>query len=70
MTRTDLPHPLIGHLVRDIASGTVGELTGVVREVIPMYRGSCESELAYIRPEAGGPELAIAVANVEALGPH
>ncbi|UUU37599.1 MULTISPECIES: hypothetical protein [unclassified Streptomyces] len=63
-----LPHPLLGHRVRDIASGTVGKLTVVVREEIPMHRGSCQADLAYISPEAGGQDLPTAVGDIEATG--
>ncbi|MFI5621716.1 hypothetical protein [Streptomyces sp. NPDC051567] len=65
---TPLPHPLLGHRVRDIASGLIGELTSVVREEIPMHRGTCQADLAYIRPDAGGTELPTAISNIEAAG--
>ncbi|MFD3326790.1 hypothetical protein [Streptomyces sp. NPDC058701] len=62
-------HPLLGSLVRDIASGTEGELVAVVREEVPTHRGSCWSRRAYIRPVGGGTELPTALDNIEATGP-
>ncbi|MFI6006703.1 hypothetical protein ACIA98_41265 [Streptomyces sp. NPDC051366] len=62
-------HPLIGRLVRDIASGTEGRLVAVVREDLPTHTGTPRTtRRAYIRPAAGGVELATALANVEPLG--
>lgn len=62
-------HPLIGRLVRDIASGTEGRLMAVVREDLPTHTGVPRmSRRAYIRPTAGGVELTTAVDNVEPLG--
>lgn len=62
-------HPLIGRLVRDIASGTEGQLVAVVREDLPTHSGTPRTtRRAYIRPTAGGVELATALANVEPLG--
>ncbi|MBT2404592.1 MULTISPECIES: hypothetical protein [unclassified Streptomyces] len=62
-------HPLIGRLVRDIASGTEGRLMAVVQEDLPTHTGSLRTtRRAYIRPTAGGRELPTALANIEPLG--
>ncbi|MFD6876937.1 MULTISPECIES: hypothetical protein [unclassified Streptomyces] len=62
-------HPLVGHLVRDIASGVEGRLMAVVREDLPTHTGIARStRRAYIRPTAGGREVLTAVANIEPLG--
>ncbi|MFF4010667.1 hypothetical protein [Streptomyces sp. NPDC001717] len=58
-------HPLLGHLVRDVASGTEGLLMAVVLEEVATHTGPRWTRRAYIRPEAGGIELATAVANVQ-----
>ncbi|MEU2391860.1 hypothetical protein [Streptomyces sp. NPDC007369] len=61
-------HPLLGHLVRDSASGAEGRLMAVVREGLPTHTGSPRStRRAYIRPVAGGVELATALGNIEPL---
>lgn len=63
-----LHHPLLQCRVRDIASGTEGELTAVVYEETgqicgdPLYQ--C---IAYIRMPSGR-ELSTAVTNIEAAG--
>lgn len=62
-------HPLLGHRVRDIASGTEGKLMAVVREEVPTHRGPRWTRRAYIRPEAGGRELTTAVGNIQPLEP-
>ncbi|GGS34595.1 hypothetical protein Snoj_00820 [Streptomyces nojiriensis] len=45
-------HPLLGHRVRDIASGTKGQLMAVVREEVATRTGPRWTRRAYIRPEA------------------
>ncbi|MGP3691193.1 hypothetical protein ACTVZO_42110 [Streptomyces sp. IBSNAI002] len=61
-------HPLIGQLVRDIASGTEGILQAVVREALPTHTGrACPVRLAYIRPIGGGTELTTSVDNLQPL---
>ncbi|MGW6685678.1 hypothetical protein [Streptomyces sp. NPDC054961] len=60
--------PRIGRQVRDIASGTEGELMAIVREEVPNYGGvPMPVCLAYIRPNGGGRELSTAPTNVEVL---
>ncbi|MGW8783085.1 hypothetical protein ACWGNM_34205 [Streptomyces sp. NPDC055796] len=61
-------HPLLGRRVRDLASGTEGELMAVVAEEIPTHAGRRWTRRAYIRPETGGRELPTAVGNIEPLG--
>ncbi|MFZ3475925.1 hypothetical protein ACODT3_40795 [Streptomyces sp. 4.24] len=62
-------HPLLGRLVRDIASGTEGNLSAVVCEKLPTYTGPPRTtRLAYIRPKGGGPELSTALGNIEPIG--
>lgn len=61
-------HPLLGRKVRDLASGTEGELMAVVREEVAAHTGRSWTRRAYIRPEAGGRELPTAVGNIEPLG--
>ncbi|MFD7258367.1 hypothetical protein [Streptomyces sp. NPDC059874] len=58
-------HPLLGRLVRDVASGTEGLLMAVVLEEVATHAGPRWTRRAYIRPKAGGIELATAVANVQ-----
>ncbi|MFG2489126.1 MULTISPECIES: hypothetical protein [Streptomyces] len=60
-------HPLLGHRVRDIASGTEGEPMAVVREEVATHTGPRWTRRAYIRPEAGGRELPTALGNIEPL---
>ncbi|MFJ4781245.1 hypothetical protein [Streptomyces sp. NPDC088762] len=60
-------HPLLGHLVRDLASGTEGRLMAVVLEEVDTLVGPRWTRRAYIRPAAGGTELATAVGNVHPL---
>jgi hypothetical protein len=58
-------HPWLGKRVRDIPSGTEGELTAVVQEPKVDYQGRVRTvRLAYIRPEHGGIELPTAASNV------
>ncbi|MFD5891703.1 hypothetical protein ACFWHQ_37875 [Streptomyces sp. NPDC060334] len=59
-------HPLLGRRVRDIASGTEGELMAVVLEDVSTHRGPCWTRRAYIRPAGGGTELPTAIGNIEA----
>lgn len=61
-------HPLLGRRVRDVASGTKGDLTAVVREEVATHTGRRWTRCAYIRPEVGGRELPTAVGNIEPLG--
>ncbi|MER6782236.1 MULTISPECIES: hypothetical protein [unclassified Streptomyces] len=61
-------HPLLGRRVRDLASGTEGELMAVVAEEIATHTGRRWTRRAYIRPESGGRELPTAVGNIEPLG--
>lgn len=58
-------HPLLGCLVRDVASGTEGRLMAVVLEEVATHAGPRWTRRAYIRPETGGRELATAVANIQ-----
>ncbi|MEU9237122.1 hypothetical protein [Streptomyces subrutilus] len=61
-------HPLIGQLVRDIASGTEGILQAVVHDALPTHTGQARSvRLAYIRPTGGGVELTTSVDNLQPL---
>ncbi|GAA1553016.1 hypothetical protein [Streptomyces globosus] len=61
-------HPLIGHRVRDTASGAEGTLTAVVREALPTPYGTPRTtRLAYIRPNGGGREFTTAVGNIKSL---
>ncbi|MEU5069590.1 hypothetical protein AB0G95_36780 [Streptomyces virginiae] len=58
-------HRWIGRTVRDVASGTEGELTAVVNEQKPDHLGRAMSvRLAYIR-KADGRELSTAAANIQ-----
>ncbi|AWZ10455.1 hypothetical protein DRB96_22445 [Streptomyces sp. ICC1] len=61
-------HPLLGHRVRDIASGTEGELMAVVLEEVDTHTGPHWTRRAYILPETGGRELPTAVGNIEPHG--
>ncbi len=60
-------HPLIGQLVRDVASGTEGLLMAVVVEEVATHDGTHWTRRAYIRPRSGGRELPTAVNNIEPL---
>ncbi|MBT2539755.1 hypothetical protein J7E99_03295 [Streptomyces sp. ISL-44] len=60
-------HPLIGRLVRDVASGTEGLLMAVVVEEVATHDGRRWTRRAYIRPPGGGRELPTAVGNIEPL---
>ncbi|MFE9465411.1 hypothetical protein ACFYNW_17365 [Streptomyces virginiae] len=58
-------HQWIGRTVRDIASGTEGELTAVVNEKKRNHAGQLTGvRLAYIK-KADGIELPTAAANIE-----
>ncbi|MFE9934275.1 hypothetical protein [Streptomyces sp. NPDC005533] len=61
-------HPLLGWRVRDVASGTEGNLMAVVLEETVTRSGPRWTRRAYIRPVAGGRELSTGVGNIEALG--
>ncbi|MCY0956214.1 hypothetical protein [Streptomyces sp. H27-H5] len=62
-----LAHPLLGQPVRDIASGTEGELTAVVEEEQERaFAAPLRVRLAYIRM-ASGREMSTAVGNIQAL---
>ncbi|MEU9719278.1 hypothetical protein [Streptomyces sp. NPDC047976] len=58
-----VPHRLLRHRVRDIASGVEGELMAVVNENVSESGVEHWKELAYIR-NASGREFTTAVANV------
>ncbi|MER6201727.1 hypothetical protein ABT234_30705 [Streptomyces sp. NPDC001586] len=58
-------HPLIGRLVRDVASGAEGLLMAVVVEEVATQYGPCWTRRAYIRQQGGGRELPTAVGNIE-----
>ncbi|MET9888557.1 hypothetical protein ABZZ20_36700 [Streptomyces sp. NPDC006430] len=61
-------HPWIGKAVRDIPSGTEGELTAVVQEPKRDHEGRVTTvRLAYIRPSHGGRELPTAAGNVQLI---
>ncbi|MFF3089955.1 hypothetical protein ACFVRB_33705 [Streptomyces nojiriensis] len=60
-------HPWLGHLVRDVASGTEGLLMAVVVEEVATHDGPRWTRRAYIRPQGGGLELPTAVGNIEPL---
>ncbi|MFB7260823.1 hypothetical protein ACFCXH_01470 [Streptomyces nojiriensis] len=60
-------HPLLGHRVRDIASGTEGEPMAVVREEVATHTGPRWTRRASIRPEAGSRGLPTALGNIEPL---
>lgn len=63
---TEVPHALLRKRVRDIASGTEGVLMAVlVENTAAADFPERWAEIAYIRPNGGGRELATAVANVE-----
>lgn len=61
-------HPLLRRLVRDVASGTEGELMAVVRQEVRRVHGDAEyAPIAYIRMPSGR-ELTTSVRNIEAAG--
>ncbi|MFE6910536.1 hypothetical protein [Streptomyces erythrochromogenes] len=62
-----VPHLLLGHRVRDIASGAEGELMAVINENVSDTGLECWMELAYIRGSSGR-EFTTSVANVVAAG--
>lgn len=51
-------HPPPGRRVRDLASGTEGELMAVVREEVATHTGRCRPRRACIRPESRRPGTA------------
>ncbi|MFD4242754.1 hypothetical protein ACFWP3_14305 [Streptomyces sp. NPDC058525] len=59
-----VPHRLLRHRVRDVASGTEGVLMAVVNEDVSDSVHQHWMELAYIRA-ASGREFTTAVGNVE-----
>jgi hypothetical protein len=62
-----LHHPLLQCRVRDIASGTEGELMAVVYEEVGQVCGDPQYRpIAYIRM-ASGRELSTAASNVQAV---
>ncbi|MFB6620608.1 hypothetical protein ACFCV9_41390, partial [Streptomyces sp. NPDC056367] len=62
-----VPHPLLRHRVRDVASGVEGELMAVINEnVSTSVVREHWVELAYIRGPSGR-EFCTAVANVDSL---
>ncbi|WP_327258203.1 hypothetical protein [Streptomyces sp. NBC_01244] len=62
------PAPRIGKRVRDIASGSEGQLMAVVQEEVPNYEGRPMTVwLAYIRLASGGRELSTAPTNLEVV---
>ncbi|MEU6756987.1 hypothetical protein [Streptomyces sp. NPDC046685] len=62
----EVPHRLLRKRVRDIASGTEGELMAVVNENVGSVAFERWVELAYIRLPSGR-EITTAVDNVEAV---
>lgn len=58
-----VPHRLLHHRVRDIASGTEGELMAVVNENVSGTGAERWVRLAYIRDQSGL-EFTTAVSNV------
>ncbi|MFE6906824.1 hypothetical protein [Streptomyces erythrochromogenes] len=63
-----LPHPLLRHQVRDVASGVEGELMAVINEDVSNSARPHWVELAYIRGPSGR-EFSTAVDNIEPSGP-
>ncbi|MEV7545869.1 hypothetical protein [Streptomyces sp. NPDC089915] len=59
-----VPHQLLHHRVRDVASGTEGVLMAVINENVSDGGAEYWMELAYIR-NATGREFTTAVANVQ-----
>ncbi|MGP3685720.1 hypothetical protein ACTVZO_13565 [Streptomyces sp. IBSNAI002] len=60
------PHPWLGLLVEDPATGTEGELTAVVQEPMRNYKGEAVTQRrAFIRPKNGGIELPADLTNIE-----
>ncbi len=58
------PHPLLNHLVEDIASGRRGMLRAVMRTDVPTHTGHRTILLAHIAPPGGGREWTTAPSNV------
>ncbi|MEU8777852.1 hypothetical protein [Streptomyces sp. NPDC048606] len=63
-----LPHHLLRRRVRDIASGTEGELMAVVNENVSDTGVERWMPLAYIRA-GNGREFTTAIANIEPVTP-
>ncbi|MFG2876773.1 hypothetical protein ACGFYU_17575 [Streptomyces sp. NPDC048337] len=59
-----VPHHLLGHRVRDVASGVEGELMAVVNEDVSDSVHEHWMKLAYIRA-ASGREFTTVVGNVQ-----
>ncbi|MFF9977585.1 hypothetical protein [Streptomyces erythrochromogenes] len=64
-----VPHPLLRHRVRDVASGIEGELMAVVNEDVSNSVHPHWVELAYIRGPSGR-EFSTAVDNIESAELH
>ncbi|MFD9084134.1 hypothetical protein [Streptomyces erythrochromogenes] len=62
-----VPHPLLRHRVRDVASGVEGELIAVINEDVSNSAHPHWVELAYIRGPSGR-EFSTAVDNIESTG--
>ncbi|MGW1639674.1 hypothetical protein [Streptomyces lavendulae] len=62
-----VPHRLLGRRVRDIASGTEGELMAVVNENVSDSGAERWVRLAYIR-DSSGLEFTTAVGNIVPTG--
>ncbi|MFJ9546820.1 hypothetical protein [Streptomyces erythrochromogenes] len=63
-----VPHPLLRHRVRDVASGIEGELMAVINEDVSTSLHPYWVELAYIRGPSGR-EFSAAVDNIAPMGP-
>ncbi|MFD5146310.1 hypothetical protein [Streptomyces sp. NPDC058401] len=62
-----VPHRLLRHLVRDIASGVEGELMAVINENVSDSDARARwMKLAYIR-DASGREFTTSIQNVESV---
>ncbi|MFE9566876.1 hypothetical protein ACFYM0_37950 [Streptomyces sp. NPDC006487] len=62
-----VPHRLLGHRVRDIASGAEGELMAVINEnVSDSVAHERWMELAYVRDESGR-EFTTTIHNIETI---
>ncbi|GGQ21176.1 hypothetical protein GCM10010215_52310 [Streptomyces virginiae] len=59
-----VPHPLLRHQVRDVASGVEGELMAVINEDVSNSAHPHWVELAYIRGPSGR-EFSTAVDNIQ-----
>ncbi|MFE7096103.1 hypothetical protein [Streptomyces erythrochromogenes] len=63
-----VPHPLLRHRVRDVASGIEGELMAVITEDVSTSLHPYWVELAYVRGPSGR-EFSTAVDNIESAEP-